>query len=66
MATSTPLLELEAIKKLREQELAEARSIQSLMLPDRALRANAVTVSHEFQPAAAVGRRFLLRLFIPS
>ena len=39
MATTTSLSELETIKKLREQELEEARSIQSLMMPDRALRA---------------------------
>src|ERR1700722_1785234 len=59
MPTTTSLSELETIKKLREQELEEARSIQSLMMPDRALRADAVTISHEFQPAAAVGGDFL-------
>jgi sigma-B regulation protein RsbU (phosphoserine phosphatase) len=59
MATTASLLELETIKKLREQEIEEARSIQSLMLPDRALHVGPVTVSHEFQPAAAVGGDFL-------
>jgi phosphoserine phosphatase RsbU/P len=59
MPTADLLSELKALETLRAQELEEARSIQSLMLPDRALRADAVTISHEFQPAAAVGGDFL-------
>ena len=50
--------ELQTIEKLREEELEEARAIESKMLPGEALRAAAVTVSHEFQPIAAVGGDF--------
>jgi sigma-B regulation protein RsbU (phosphoserine phosphatase) len=57
--TTTPSLELHAIEKLREEELEEARAIQSVMLPAESLRSGAVTVSHEFQPIAAVGGDFL-------
>jgi sigma-B regulation protein RsbU (phosphoserine phosphatase) len=57
-ATTLPL-ELHAIEKLREEELEEARAIQSVMLPSESLRAGAVTISHEFQPLAAVGGDFL-------
>jgi sigma-B regulation protein RsbU (phosphoserine phosphatase) len=53
-----PVLELN-IEKLREEELEEARAIQSVMLPEEALRAGAVSISHEFQPIAAVGGDFL-------
>src|SRR4029077_8941010 len=47
------------IEKLREEELEEARAIQSVMLPGQALRAGSVRISHEFQPIAAVGGDFL-------
>jgi sigma-B regulation protein RsbU (phosphoserine phosphatase) len=53
-----PLLEF-SIEKLREEELEEARAIQSVMLPAEPLRAGAVRISHEFQPVAAVGGDFL-------
>ena len=53
-----PVLELN-IEKLREEELEEARAIQSVMLPEEALRAGGVRISHEFQPIAAVGGDFL-------
>lgn len=59
MNTTAPPLEMQTIEKLREEELEEARSIQSAMLPTEALRAGAVMVSHEFQPIAAVGGDFL-------
>jgi hypothetical protein len=59
MNTTTPSLELHAIEKRREEELEEARAIQSVMLPAESLRSGAVTVSHEFQPIAAVGGDFL-------
>src|SRR5882672_385922 len=59
MNTTALPLELHAIKKLREEELEEARSIQSVMLPAESLRAGAVRISHEFQPIAAVGGDFL-------
>jgi phosphoserine phosphatase RsbU/P len=55
---SMPLLEL-SVEKLREEELEEARSIQSVMLPGEPLRAGAVRISHQFQPVAAVGGDFL-------
>lgn len=59
MNTTAPLLELHAIEKLREEELEEARAIQAEMLPAESLCAGAVTISHEFQPLAAVGGDFL-------
>jgi len=42
MNTTALPLELHAIEKLREEELEEARSIQSVMLPAESLRAGAV------------------------
>jgi sigma-B regulation protein RsbU (phosphoserine phosphatase) len=59
MNTTAPLLEMQAIEKLREEELEEARAIQSVMMPSESLRAGAVIISHEFQPLAAVGGDFL-------
>jgi sigma-B regulation protein RsbU (phosphoserine phosphatase) len=50
---------VQALERLREQELEEARSIQSVMLPAEALRTAAVTISHGFQPVAEVGGDFL-------
>lgn len=55
---TVPLLE-STIEKLREEELEEARAIQSVMLPGQALHADGVRISHEFQPLAAVGGDFL-------
>ena len=55
---TVPLLEVN-IEKLREEELEEARAIQSVMLPGQALRAGGVRISHEFQPIAGVGGDFL-------
>jgi sigma-B regulation protein RsbU (phosphoserine phosphatase) len=48
-----------AIEKLREEELEEARAIQSVMMPSEPLRVGAVRISHAFQPVAAVGGDFL-------
>src|SRR5712692_584286 len=59
MDTTALPLELHAIERLRQEELEEARAIQSMMMPAEALRAGAVTVSHEFQPVTAVGGDFL-------
>ena len=59
MLTATPLRDLLAIEKLREQELEEARIIQSAMLPARPLHTGSVVVSHEFQPVAEVGGDYL-------
>ncbi len=55
-----PVSEVEVnVEKLREEELEEARAIQSVMLPEGPLRAAGVSISHEFQPLAAVGGDFL-------
>jgi sigma-B regulation protein RsbU (phosphoserine phosphatase) len=51
--------ELQGIERLREEELEEARSIQSVMLPAEALHAGRVRISHAFQPMAEVGGDFL-------
>lgn len=59
MHTTAPPLESNEIEKLREEELEEARAIQSAMLPAESLRTGAVTISHQFQPIAAVGGDFL-------
>src|SRR5579864_1422343 len=48
-----------SLEKLREEELEEARAIQSVMLPSEPLRTAGVSISHEFQPIAAVGGDFL-------
>jgi sigma-B regulation protein RsbU (phosphoserine phosphatase) len=59
MNTLAPPFDLHAIEKMREEELEEARSIQAEMLPAESLRVGPVTISHEFQPIAAVGGDFL-------
>ena len=66
MDTSAPLVELHAIEKLREEELEEARAIQSVMMPAESLRAGPVTISHKFQPLAAVGGDFLDYFELPD
>jgi sigma-B regulation protein RsbU (phosphoserine phosphatase) len=55
---TVPTVEID-IEKLREEELEEARAIQSVMLPEQALCVGGVRISHEFQPIAAVGGDFL-------
>jgi serine phosphatase RsbU (regulator of sigma subunit) len=55
---ATPV-QIGVIEKLREEELEQARSIQSVMLPAEPLRAGGVRISHEFQPVAEVGGDFL-------
>src|SRR5258707_15683881 len=59
MNTTAPPAELPSIEKLREEELEEARAIQSMMMPAESLRTGVVMISHEFQPIAAVGGDFL-------
>jgi sigma-B regulation protein RsbU (phosphoserine phosphatase) len=59
MLTATPLTDLLAIEKLREQELEEARVIQDAMLPSKPLHVGNVLISHEFQPVTEVGGDFL-------
>lgn len=51
--------ELRSIERLREQELEEARVIQSVMLPAHPLRTAGVTISHAFQPVTEVGGDYL-------
>ena len=59
MTTIALPAELHAIEKLREEELEEARSIQSVMLPVEPLRTSSVRISHAFQPVTEVGGDFL-------
>jgi sigma-B regulation protein RsbU (phosphoserine phosphatase) len=59
MSTIASLTDLQAIEKLRQEELDEARVIQGGMLPEESLHARGVHIAHEFQPAAAVGGDFL-------
>jgi phosphoserine phosphatase RsbU/P len=66
MHTTVPLLDLQALEKRREEELEEARAIQSVMMPTESLRAGPVIISHEFQPMAAVGGDFLDYFELPN
>jgi phosphoserine phosphatase RsbU/P len=59
MPLAPPAVDLSAIEKLREQELEEARTIQGVMLPSQPVREGTITISHEFQPAAAMGGNYL-------
>jgi phosphoserine phosphatase RsbU/P len=59
MNTIAMPVELGVIEKLREEELEEARSIQSGMLPTEPLHCGAIRISHEFQPVTGVGGDFL-------
>lgn len=52
-------LDFQAIEKLREEELEEARSIPSVMFPAESLCAGKVSIGHAFQPMAEVGGDFL-------
>ena len=54
-----PPTELQCIEKLREQELEEARVIQSGMMPCQPLHVDRVFISHEFQPVMEVGGDYL-------
>jgi phosphoserine phosphatase RsbU/P len=59
MQIAAPPLESQTLEKLREQELEEARAIQSGMLPAESLRTDQATICHEFQPVETVGGDFL-------
>jgi serine phosphatase RsbU (regulator of sigma subunit) len=59
MVTATPVHDLLAIEKLREQQLEEARIIQSAMLPSHPLHEFDLIISHEFQPIEEVGGDYL-------
>ena len=63
MLTISPAVEARAIEKLRQEELEEARAVQSLMLPAEVLMRRPATIAHEFQPVDIVRRR-LRRLFL--
>lgn len=66
MHSTASLLDLQALERQREEELEEARAIQSVMLPAEALRSGPVIVSHEFQPLDAVGGDFLDYFQLPD
>ena len=66
MPIASPELDLDSIEKLREEELDEARAIQSGMLPTQPLRVGGITISHEFQPAALVGGDYLDYFSLPG
>ena len=59
MITSAPLQDSVTIERFREQELEEARIIQSAMLPSQPLHIGSVLISHEFQPVTEVGGDYL-------
>lgn len=59
MLTVPSIIEAHAIEVLRQEELEEARSIQSVMLPPATLRSGSITIAHEFQPVHGVGGDFL-------
>lgn len=66
MLTTASFVDWQALEKQREEELEEARAIQGVMLPSEALRVGSVTLSHEFQPMAAVGGDFLDYFQLPD
>jgi sigma-B regulation protein RsbU (phosphoserine phosphatase) len=59
MLTATPLQDLLAVEKMRENELEEAWVIQGAMLPSQPLHIGNVLISHEFQPVTEVGGDYL-------
>jgi len=59
MLTILPAVEARVIEKLRQEELEEARAVQSLMLPAEVLCAGPITIAHEFQPVDIVGGDFV-------
>jgi len=59
MLTISPAVEARAIEKLRQEELEEARAVQSLMFPAEVLCAAPVTIAHVFEPVDIVGGDFV-------
>src|SRR5450755_1278083 len=59
MTITAVLAELSAQHNSRELDSEEARSIQELMLPAKALQYGNTTVAHESLPATEVGGDFL-------
>lgn len=66
MPTTTPVNELLAVEKLREQEIEEARVIQGAMLPSQPLHEYDIIISHEFQPVTEVGGDYLDYFALPD
>lgn len=66
MLTATPVNDLLAIEKLREQELEEARVIQGAMLPSQPLHEYGIIISHEFPPVTEVGGDYLDYFALPA
>ena len=59
MNTFASAAKMQALEKLRDDELEEARALQSVMLPPESLCSRGVTISHQFRPVSAVGGDFL-------
>jgi len=59
MLTISPAVEARTIEKLRQEELEEARAVQSLMLPAEVLCAGPAIIAHEFEPVDIVGGDFV-------
>ena len=59
MLTILPAVEARAIERLRQEELEEARAVQSLMLPAEVLCAGPAIMAYEFQPVDIVGGDFV-------
>jgi phosphoserine phosphatase RsbU/P len=59
MLTISPAVEARVIERLHQEELEEARAVQSLMLPAEVLCAGPITIAHEFHPVDIVGGDFV-------
>jgi serine phosphatase RsbU (regulator of sigma subunit) len=59
MLTILPAVEARAIERLRQEELEEARAVQSLMLPAEVLCAGPIVIAHQFAPVDLVGGDFV-------
>jgi sigma-B regulation protein RsbU (phosphoserine phosphatase) len=59
MYATAPPLDYSALEKIREEELEEARAIQSAMVPTGSLRSGRVTITHQLRPVRDVGGDFL-------
>ena len=59
MLTVPSVVATRAVEKLRQEELEEARAIQSVMLPENVFCTDLVTIAHEFEPVDIVGGDFV-------
>jgi serine phosphatase RsbU (regulator of sigma subunit) len=59
MLTILPAVEARAIERLHQEELEEARAVQSLMLPAEVLCAGPLIIAHQFEPLDVVGGDFV-------